>query len=696
MRTTCNHRLVKTLIRFVFVVGFFVSFRSNGQSLSLSSWPARLQLYARDPATSRCVVPIRGRITNPSATTVSVVTLRDQKPYAYTRLAADSAGLFQVTPSIKAEPHQYSFQLFQHRSTGDSVWIATRDSIVCGDAYLIMGQSNAVGRFDNDPFRSTFCRSFGVNNGNATYNPADTSWCLTNTTEAINCLWGVELQRYIYQRDSIPTAVINGAVGATELATHLIRIGTQPDNLNTLYGRLLYRTRKAGLADQPLVMIWRQGEAEATTNSDTYPQQYARLYDNWRQDYTNLRRVYMAQLNILTDPSPTRAGTIRDFQRQISSVYANHVPIATVGLPGYQGLHYDEPGYRQFGLELYRLIARDLYKSADTSNIASPNLKRLYYSKTDYTEITMEFEAGQRMKWPADSVITNPKTGRTYTQRMTDFIYTNYPSGESGLIQSVSAQGNKLVLTLAHSTTAQTLTYLPSSYQDNQLGYYVGPTIRNERGMRALTFQSVPIAAPLPVANDLRAVPLDTAAIQLNWNQPATGVDHWEVERADTSGYFKQIASVSSQLSTYSDRRKTNAPDSLRIGAVYQYRIRAISQKAVASYSPVVTASLQFVLGIPIGPELSSNLGWAHGSSLVYPNPAADQVCVRLPLDWSGDPVTLLLIDSQGKVVLQQSRTVMGSMSVVPFSVATLPVGIYVLKLAYRGGGIQCRLVVNR
>lgn len=689
---------MKTTIRFTYLFLLLCPLLSHGQSITLSSWPARLQLYVRDPATSRCGVTISGRVTDPTTATLSVVTLRDQKPYAYTRLTTDSAGVFRATPSIKAEPHLYSFLVFQHRATGDSAWVATRDSIVCGDAYLIMGQSNAVGRFDNNPFRSTFCRSFGVNNGNAAYNPADTNWCLTNTTENINSLWGVELQRYIYQRDSIPTAVINGAVGSTDIATHLIRIGTEPDNLNTLYGRLLYRTRKAGLANRPLVMIWRQGEAEAANNSDTYPQQYARLYDNWQQDYTKLRRVYMAQLNILPDPSPTRAGSIRDFQRQITSLYPNHVPIATVGLPGYQGLHYDEPGYRLFGLELYRMIARDLYKSTDTSNVGSPNLRKLFYSKPDYTEITMEFEPGQRMKWPGDSVITNPKTGRTYTQRMTDFIYTNYPTGESGLIQSVSEQGNKLVLTLARSTTAQTLTYLPSSYQDNQLGYYAGPTIRNERGVRALTFQSVPIAAPLPVANDLRAVPLDTAAIQLNWNQAATGVDHWEVERADTSGNFKQIASLGNQMSTYSDRRKASATDSLRIGQVYQYRIRAVSQKAEASYSPVVTASLQFVLGIPIGPELpiSSNPSGAYGSSLVYPNPAADQVYVRLPLDWSGDPVTLILTNSAGGVVLQQSRTVSAGASVVPFSVSSLPAGIYVLKLAYRGGGIQCRLVVGR
>ncbi|QJD81192.1 hypothetical protein HH216_00430 [Spirosoma rhododendri] len=672
---------------------------SNGQNVTLTNWPARLQLYVRDPVTSRCGVSISGRVTDPTAATLSVVTLRDQKPVGYTRLTTDSAGLFRFTPSIKAESHLYSFQLFRYRAPGDSAWVATRDSIVCGDAYLIMGQSNAVGRFDNNPYGSPFCRSFGVNSGNSAYNPADTAWCLTNTSEGFNSLWGVELQRYIYQKDSIPTAVINGAVGSTDIATHLIRIGTEPDNLSTLYGRLLYRTRRAGLANQPLVMIWRQGEAEAANNSgDSYAAQYARLYSNWKQDYPKLRRVYMAQLNILTNASATQAGTLRDFQRQITSVYPDHVPIATVGLPGYQGLHYDEPGYRQFGQELYRIIARDLYKSTDTSNVGSPNLRKLFYSKPDYTEITMEFEPGQQMKWPADSVIANPKTGRTYTQRMTDFVYTNYPTGESGLVQSVSAVGNKLVLTLARSTTAQTLTYLPSSYQDNQLGYYAGPTIRNQRGMRALTFQSVPIAAPLPIANDLRAIPLDTVAIQLNWNQPATGVDSWGVERADSSGKFSQIATLSNSVSTYRDRRKSSNTDSLRIGTIYQYRIRAISQKAEASYSPVVTASLQYVLYIPTGPELpgKSNPGGIYNSSLVYPNPASDQVYARLPLDWNGDPVTLTLTNMAGVTVLQQNRAVSSGASVLPFSVAALPVGTYVLTLAYRGGGIQCRLVVSR
>lgn len=676
-----------------------IPFWSHGQSVTLSSWPARLQLYARDPVTSRCGVPISGRVTDPTAATLSVVTLRDQKPVGYTRLTTDSVGLFRATPSIKAESHLYSVQLFRHRAPGDSVWVATRDSLVCGDAYLIMGQSNAIGRFDNNPYGSPFCRSFGINSGNVAYNPADTAWCLTNTSEGFNSLWGVELQRYLYQKDSIPTAVINGAVGSTDIAMHLIRTGTQPDNLSTLYGRLLYRTRRAGLADQPLVMIWRQGEAEAANNSgNTYAAQYAKLYSNWKQDYPKLRRVYMAQLNILTDASATQAGTLRDFQRQITSVYPDHTPIATVGLPGYQGLHYDEPGYRQFGLELYRIIARDLYKSTDTSNVGSPNLRKLFYSKPDYTEITMEFEPGQQMKWPADSVITNPKTGRAYTQRMTDFVYTNYPTGESGLVQSVSAVGNKLVLTLARSTTAQTLTYLPSSYQDNQLGYYVGPTIQNQRGMRALTFQAVPIAAPLPVANDLRAMPLDTTAIQLTWNQSATGVDSWGVERADTSGKFRQIATLSSSVSTYRDRRKPGSTDSLRIGAIYQYRIRSTSQKAEAAYSPVVTASLQFVLYVPTGPELpgKSNPGGSYSSSLVYPNPASDQVYVRLPLDWSGDPVTLTLTNTAGLTVLHQSRSVSPGTSVLPFSVGNLPVGTYVLTLAYRGGGVQCRLVVSR
>ena len=554
-----------------------------------------------------------------------------------------------------------------------------------------MGQSNAVGRFDTNPYRSEFCRTFGVNNGDVAYNAADTAWCLTNTTEGNNALWSVEMQRLIKEQQGIPTAVINGAVGSTDITSHAKRDSNQPASMNTLYGRLYYKASKAGVAGQVKAMIWRQGEAEAANDPDVYIRVFPQLYSYWKIDYPGIKKVYHSQLNILVD-NVVKAGALRDFQRRSKTLFSDNEPIATVGLPGYQGLHYNEAGYRQFGLELYRLVAADFYASADTSNIHSPNLQRLYYSTPAQDEITLEFDPNQVMRWPADTTIVNPKTGSSYTQSLLNFVFTDYPLGESGLIKSVTEQGNRLILKLTKPITAKHLTYLPSSYKDDQVGYYVGPVIRNRRGMRALTFYQVPIAPPLPVAIDFRATAVDTSAIKLTWDNKSDSVSHWAIERADTSGLFKPLALVAGAANFYEDLRKTNRVDSLQLGKIYEYRVRSLGRQSESGYSSVATASLQLVLSVKVGPEL--DLGNSGSSALVYPNPASDQVRVRLPLDWSGDVVTLTLTNEAGAVVLQRNNQVSSGASFLSFSVAALPTGTYVLVMQYRTGGVRCRLTV--
>lgn len=662
--------------------------------VSLQQWPARLQLYARNPATNECRVAIAGRVPGNAATAVSLVVLRNQQPQQYIRHRVDTlTGRFDFAPAIRAELSEYSVRLFAHRPGGDSVLVAARDSIVCGDVFLITGQSNAIGRFDQNAYRSEFCRTFGVNQPDNPYNPADTAWCLTNTTEGVNSLWGVELQRLIEQQQRIPTAIINGAAGSTSIHTHSLRDGSQPDNLNTIYGRLLYRARKAGVATQALALIWRQGEAEAAANDpDQYVRLYPQLYGNWKQDYPGLKRVYHGQLNILTD-NALRAGLLRDYQRRTGDLFPDHVPIATVGLPGYQGVHYTEAGYRQFGAELYRLVARDIYGSTDTSNITSPNIRRIFYSTPEQNEITLEFEPGQVMRWPADTVIVNPANGNRYAQNLSNFIYADYPTGENNLIESVTERGNRLVLKLTKPVRARHLTYLPSFYNDGQIGYYVGPVLRNRRGMRALTFYQVAIAPPLPVAADLRAVPVDTSAIKLSWGVTSTDVEKWIIERADSSGNFRELARIGGLATTYDDHRRPGRDDSLRLGAVYQYRIRSLGRQAEAPYSPVVSASLQLVLATKPAP---GSIVETTPVLLVYPNPASDQVRVQLPAHWSGELVAIALTNALGTTVLQQSSRPVAGTPALTFSVAALPVGSYLLTLTSRTGRAQGRLLVTR
>jgi len=665
--------------------------------VTLSQWPAPLQLYPRDQ-NSQCTVSISGRASSAAVTAVSLVVLRNQQRYCYERVPVEpTTGRFGFKPVIRAELAEYSFLLFTHHapanpavdglSVGDSVRVAVRDSIVCGDVFLIMGQSNAVGGSDPNPYRNEFCRSFGVNRPGTPYNPADTAWCLTNTGEGLNSLWGVELQRLIGQQHGIPTAVINGAAPSTTIGEHTTRTEGRPDNLATLHGRLLYRARKAGVADHVRAMIWRQGEAEAQGNPGAYEQWYPQLYNHWKLDYPNLRKVYHSQLNLLTDPV-LGAGALRDYQRRSKQSFPDNQPIATVGLAAYNGVHFGNEGYRQFGQELFRLVARDFYGATDTSNIESPDIQRIFFRTPARDELVLEFNAGQVMRWPADTTLVNPANGNRSQLALPLFMYTDYPSGEASFIQSATEQGNRIILKLKKPMYAQTLTYLPSYYQDGPLGYFAGPFIRNRRGMRALTFFRVPIAAPLPVATDLQAVAVDTSHVRLSWNQPVDEVEEWLVERADSTGQFRQLARLPGSVLTYNDFRRLpgQATESLRLDALYQYRVRALSRRAEADYSPVVTASLRLVLA----------LDESEGVARVYPNPASDEVRVDVPAGWAGATVRLTLTDMGGRVVWRRSEQVVGGEPLVRTSVKALPAGAYLLAVEHRQAVLRCRLVVGR
>lgn len=673
---------------------FFGSLVGHAQTVRLEKWPARLQLFPRD-SLSQAVVPIAGRVLTDSVRLLSLVVRRDQALHQYVRTKTDPAtGRFVFSPIIKAEAHQYSFDLFLHNATGDSVRVARRDSIVSGDVFLVHGQSNAVGRFD-EYVQSPFYRSFGVNNGDVPYNPADTAWCLTNTTEGLNAEWNVALQRLILEQYGIPTAIMNGAAGSTSISQHAIREATNPASLNTLYGRLLYRATKAGVAGRVRAMIWRQGEAEATNNPADYERIYPQLYANWKRDYPGLKKVYHTQINLLTNDKIT-AGSLRDYQRRSKTIFGDNVPIATVGLPAYQGLHYSEAGYRQFGAELFRLVARDFYGAIDNSNVASPNIQKIFYSTSDQTEITLEFDPGQVMRWPADTTLTNPASKVRYVQSMANFLYTDYPLGEAGIVRSVRESGNRLVLTLTKASNAQTLTYLPSSYRDNELGFYAGPTIKNQRGMRALTFYQTPIMPLLPTPS-LRAIPVDTAAIRLAWNTTGTAVDQWIIERADSTGQFRPIATLPGTTTTFTDQRLGDKAALLRVGAIYQYRVRSFNSLSESAYSPVATASMRLILSVNEElPVIEAVSLAAPGLAIIVPNPAVDQAGVELPPDWTGDTVTLLIASQIGTPIVHRTERVPAGARYLPISVSNLPTGTYVLTVRHRSDGIQGRLLVVR
>lgn len=447
-------------------------------------WPAALQLYPRDDQ-NKAEVPIAGRLQSVSYSHASVWVYKNNTKWKYLRTAVSKNGgesRFQFTPTIEAGLHQYKFVVYAVAG-GDSVLVDTRDNIVCGDVILCMGQSNLTGFYPNNySYRNNFVRAFGNSAGAV----PDTVWRLSNIQEGQVGLIATEIQRLILEKHGMPTCLINGSVGGTSIKSHIARNAANPADPQTLYGRLLYWARKAGVANKVKAFIWRQGENEAGGGSAIgYEQDIQTLFGYWQTDYPNVGKFYVVQNNLLPDANKG-ASQLRDFQRRTPQLFPRTEAIATVGLPAYGGVHYGPEGQYQFASEVFRLIARDVYNSSDLNGIASPSIRKAYYKTAEKKEVVLEFEAGQNMVWKQDTVVNG------VTQDIRDFIYFDYANvQQERVIESGTAEGNRITLKLTKPISATGITYLPNHFKTP----FGGPFLKNSRGMRAFTFHKVTIEA---------------------------------------------------------------------------------------------------------------------------------------------------------------------------------------------------------
>lgn len=445
-------------------------------------WPAALQLYPRDDH-NRAEVPIVGQLQSAAYPHASVWVYQNGIKWKYRRVAVTKNGAqahFQFSPTIDAGLYLYTFEVFAVNGK-DSVRVGSRSNIVCGDVILFHGQSNITGYYPTDYFyRNAYLRTFG---NSASVNP-DTLWHLSNVQEGQVGRIGTEVQRLIMENFGMPTCLINAAIGGTSIKSHLERNPTNPADPKTLYGKLLYWAQKAGVVNHVKAFVWRQGENEAGGGrAEGYEQDLKTLFEYWQKDYPNVGKFYMAQVNLLPDKN-LGAAQLRDFQRRTPDFFPRTEAIATVGLAAYDGVHYGPAGHYQFALELFRLIARDVYQSTDVNGISSPAIQKVYYRTAEKKEVVIEFEPGARMVWQQDTVVNGKK------RDLRDWIYFDYTGApQDRVIESGSAERNRIVLQLARPISAKTITYLPNYYS----GAFSGPFLRNRRGMRAFTFHNVAI-----------------------------------------------------------------------------------------------------------------------------------------------------------------------------------------------------------
>jgi len=449
--------------------------------------PYNLQLYTRDNSDSATVI-ISGNVITTGYDSLMVTVIKNEsetKIYKTNLIYSGNQAAFSISHKIHAELSEHEFIIELINEQGH-VLIETIEDVICGDAFIINGQSNSHFVLNEATFQNKYCRTFGTKTPNSnydTYFAHDTTWAYSHGNVATGAsvgVLGLYIQRLILEENEIPTCFINGGTGGSMIAEHLPD-STDRMNLNTIYGKLLYRITK-GKINKIKGIIWYQGENDSDEdNTLVYPQRFQQLYDNWKLDY-NPEKIYLFQLH--PGNGGDAQGKFREMQRTLSdSLHLEDLCImSTVGLPDYDGSNFSIEGYESMSERIFNVINHDFYGSSDISEIYPPNIRKIEYHKENQ-EMVLIFDNTESLVWPED--ISNYK--------MVDYFFGD---DDFGVIKSGRANNDSIILTLNGPNFFDKITYLPDGMYNSTEKFYNGPFIKNSRNISALTFHGFYVENP--------------------------------------------------------------------------------------------------------------------------------------------------------------------------------------------------------
>ena len=443
--------------------------------------PEENQFYARNDKNEGTLY-YNGTLEQP-ADSVFLKVYADGKPYKGE--AAKPAAGNSYAFAVKLKPGLVKYKVEFGTTTGGTEKILkTVGNLVCGDAYIIQGQSNALAtdtREESPPDTSEWIRSYGRPPTKPQAAPANL-WCnpvwkAKGGDATVLGYWGMELAKRLVASDKMPVCFINGAAGGTRIDQHQ-RNEADPTDLTTIYGRTLWRVQQAKLTHGIRAILWHQGEHNQGSASPTgdydwksYQDYFIALSAAWKQDFPNLQHYYVFQIwpNACSMAGTSGGGDhIREIQRSLPRLYSNLSVMSTLGIHPPGGCHFPLSGWAEFARLIQPLIERDTYGKQFADSITPPNLKKASYVGTAGDAITLEFD--QPVVW------------------MDSLASQIYLGGKNDQVASGSVSGNVVTLKLKERFHALRITYLKeTAWNQNDL-------ILGANGIAALTFCDVPLA----------------------------------------------------------------------------------------------------------------------------------------------------------------------------------------------------------
>jgi hypothetical protein len=375
--------------------------------------------------------------------------------------------------------------------------VQTMTNLVCGDAYLIEGQSNALATDTGDKSpaeTSDWIRSYAGPTGwgdatdwvrdhfdkvRDTTGQRPNLWCNAvwkrqKDEKAELGWWGMELAKRLLESQKVPICIIQAAAGGTRIDQHQ-RCATNHMSLATIYGRMLWRVENARLTHSIRAVLWHQGEADQGSDgpdggygSETYQQYFVDMSAAWKDDMPNIQHYYIFQIW----PNGCSQGgghgdMLREKQRTMLRLFSNMDVMTTLGIKPPGGCHYPLAGWGEFARLMQPLIERDFYDKKPAAPITPADLKQACYKSNTKDEITLEFD--QPVVW--NDVLVS--------QFYLDDVADKVASG--------AVSGNVITLKLKEASTATKITYL------KEMRWSQDKLIIGANGIAALTFCDLPI-----------------------------------------------------------------------------------------------------------------------------------------------------------------------------------------------------------
>jgi arylsulfatase A-like enzyme len=442
--------------------------------------PEDNQFYSRDDRNQGLLVD-NGTSGEVAGTMVLRVT-RDGRTFAEQRQVVPAHHAYSF--SVLLRPGLFRYAMVLGLQTGGKFKIIhSATNLVCGDAYVLQGQSNAVATDwgDDEPeFHSEWIRTFGSMSGDT---DGFRGWGRAVHRQRENerfqiGYWGMELARRLVEAEQMPICILNGAVGGTRIDQHL-RNPINPVDTTTIYGRLLWRAREARLTHGIRGIFWYQGENDQGADGpsggfgwENYRRDFLELAAAWKQDFPNVQHYHVFQIW----PKACSMGfggsdnQLREVQRNLPSAFSHLSVMSTLGVDPAGGCHFPSAGYADLARLVFPWVESEQYHRKFPQPVTPPNLLQARAHAGDGQTLELLFD---------QPVIWNDELAA-------DFRI----DGKRGAILSARTSGNVLLLrcTALSPGVTHTVSYLDGEAWDPHR------LLRGKNGLAALTFWQVPTA----------------------------------------------------------------------------------------------------------------------------------------------------------------------------------------------------------